>query len=334
MKKMSILYVTVLVLFTIGFLLAAEDFPDLKGPYLGQKPPGMTPEIFAPGIISTSYNERIACFTSDGKELYFMLIGPPVGVLLHMKEESGRWTKPQVVPFSGRYNGKYTLSPNGKKIVFSSNRPLGGKGKPLNDHYTWIIEKKNDVWGEPKYLKIFEDEEKSYSGYPTIASSSNIYFFSNRKNGIGRADIYMSRFVNGTYLKPENVGNGVNTKYDEIDPYIAPDESYIIYSRRGDEGFGGIDLFISFKKEDGSWTNGKNMGKDINSSATEYCPTVSPDGKYFFFTSNRSAYKPFSETPLTYEEKIRILSGPGSGSEDIYWVDARIIEELKPDELK
>ena len=99
-------------------------------------------------------------------------------------------------------------------------------------------------------------------------------------------------------------------------------------------GFGGVDLFVSFKKEDGSWTKGKNMGADINSSATEYCPTVSPDGKYFFFTSNRKAYKSYSETPLTYEEKIRILNSHGNGLGDIYWVDARIIEELKPDELK
>ena len=95
-----------------------------------------------------------------------------------------------------------------------------------------------------------------------------------------------------------------------------------------------MDLYISFKKNDGSWTKAKNMGEPINSSASEICPGVSPDGKYFFFTSYRTIHKNYSEIPLTYEEKIRILNSPGNGLGDIYWVDARIIEKIKPKELK
>ena len=326
--------ITIIVILVCIFLFSGctqkNNFPALKGPYLGQKPPGMKPEIFAPGIISTGYNDRIACFTPDAKELYFMLWGAPVGVLLHMKEKNGTWTKPEVVPFSGKYNGEYTLSPDGKKIAFCTNMPLNGKGKPLNDYYTWIVEKEGDVWGEPEYIEAFEDEEKSFSGNPTIAANGNIYFYSKRKNGMGVEDIFLSRFQYGSYSKPENIGDGVNTEHDEIDPFIAPDESYIIYLRRGDEGFGGLDLFISFKKEDGSWTEGKNMGPDINSSASEYCPTVSPDGRYFFFTSNRSIHKPFAEAPLSYKKKLEILDSPGNGFGDIYWVDAKIFQSLKP----
>lgn len=131
-------------------------------------------------------------------------------------------------------------------------------------------------------------------------------------------------------MKPENLGFGINTEHDEIDPFITPDESYIIYLRRGDEGFGGVDLFISFKKEDGSWTEGKNMGPEINSSATEYCPSVSPDGRYIFFASNRSIHKNYSDVPLSFKEKIKILDNPGNGRGDIYWIDAKIIESLKP----
>lgn len=332
MMYIRIYFISIFVFFLLfSGCTQKNDFPVLKGPYLGQKPPGMKPEIFAPGIISTGYNERIACFTVDGKELYFMLWGAPVGVLLHMEEENGIWTKPEVVPFSGKYNGEYLLSPDGRKIVFCTDRPLSGKGKPLNNFYTWIVEKEGDAWGEPKYIEAFEDEEKSFSGYPTIAKSGNIYFYSERKDGMGREDIYLSRFKNGNYSKPENLGFGVNTEHDEIDPFIAPDESYIIYLRRGDEGFGGVDLFISFKKEDGSWTEGKNMGPDINSSATEYCPSVSPDGRYFFFTSNRSIHKNYSDSPLSFKEKIKILNSPGNGLGDIYWVDAKIIESLKPE---
>ena len=306
----------------------------VSGPYLGQKPPGKTAEIFAPGLISTGHGERIACFSQDGRELYFMLYGSPIGVLLYTKEKEGVWTKPKVMPFAGNYNGEYTLSPTGDQIVFSSNRPLNGKGKPLDDYYTWIVEKEGDEWGDPKYIKEFEDEDKSFSGYPSIARNGNIYFMSERKEGMGREDIYMSRFINGLYTKPMNLGNKINTEYDEIDPFIAPDESYLIFLRRSDEGFGGVDLYISFRGKDGAWTKSKNMGSNINSEAAEFCPTVTPDGKYFFFTSNRSTYKNYCETPLSYEEKIKILNSPGNGNSDIYWIDAEIIEDLKPDNLK
>ena len=312
----------------------SDESLKVSGPYLGQKPPGKTAEIFAPGIISTGHSESIACFSQDGRELYFMLYGSPIGVLLYTKENKGVWTKPKVMPFSSKYNGKYILSPKGNQIVFSSNRPLNGKGKPLDDYYTWIVEKEGDKWGIPKYIKEFEDEEKSFSAYPSSAINGNIYFFSKRKDGIGGEDIYMSRFDNGVYSKPENLGNMINSEYDEIDPFIAPDESYLIFLRRSNEGFGGVDLYISFKNKDGEWTESKNMGSNINSEASEFCPTVTPDGKYMFFTSNRSTYMNYSKTPLSYEEKCKILNGPGNGNSDIYWVDAKIIEDLKPDYLK
>jgi Tol biopolymer transport system component len=127
-----------------------------------------------------------------------------------------------------------------------------------------------------------------------------------------------------------SLGDQVNSDIDEIDPFIAPDESYIIFLRRDRENSSNTDLFISFRKNDGSWTKAKNMGEPINSNALEICPSISPDGKYFFFTSYRSFHKSYSEVPLTYEKKIRILDSPGNGLGDIYWVDARIIEELRP----
>ena len=333
-KSVSYALILVMLCLILKCKKQSDGLIKISGPYLGQKPPGKTAQIFAPGLISTGHNERIACFSQDGRELYFMLYGSPIGVLLFTKEKEGAWSKPKVMPFSNKYNGEYILSPTGNQIVFSSNRPLNDKGKPLDDYYTWIVEKEGDVWGEPKYIKEFEDEDRSFSAYPSISQNGNIYFFSKRKGGIGSEDIYMSKFVNGVYSKPMNLGNMINTENDEIDPFIAPDESYLIFLRRSDEGFGGVDLYISFREKDGSWTNSKNMGSNINSEASEFCPTVTPDGKYIFFTSNRLTYKNYCETPLSYEEKIRILNSPGNGNSDIYWIDAEIIEDLKPDNLK
>ena len=76
------------------------------------------------------------------------------------------------------------------------------------------------------------------------------------------------------------------------------------------------------------------MGPEINSMGWVNVGSVTPDGKYIFLFGIKSNYKSYTEKPLSYEEKIEILIGPGNGRIDIYWVDAKIIEELKPDELK
>jgi len=84
----------------------------------------------------------------------------------------------------------------------------------------------------------------------------------------------------------------------------------IVSSSGRPDDLGKGDLYILFKKEDGSWTRLKNMGNIINSPETDYCPMLSPDGKYLFYTSSRK------------------------GNMDAFWADAKIIEDLKPKELK
>ena len=108
-------------------------------------------------------------------------------------------------------------------------------------------------------------------------------------DSFGSRDIYYSRFDKSSFTGPIHLGREINTEYSEGDVLIAPDESYMIVSSSGrPDDLGNGDLYISFKKEDGSWTNLMNMGNNINSSETDYCPMLSQDGKYFFFTSKRS----------------------------------------------
>ena len=101
----------------------------------------------------------------------------------------------------------------------------------------------------------------------------------------------------------------INTEHDEYDLFIAPDESYLIFSSDRPGGFGNVDLYISYKKGDGTWTEPKNMGRNINSGGAVF-PSVTDDGRFLFFQSRRG------------------------GNGDIYWVDAKIIEELKPDKFE
>ncbi len=314
---------------TVSGLATGDDFPELRGPYLGQNPPGTTPEVFAPGIVSTGHGERIAAFTPDGRELYFMLYGAPHGVVLLMQRQDDRWTEPRVAPFSARYNGEFTLSPDGETIVFSSNRPLVGGGDPLDTYYSWIMERRGSGWGEPRPFGPHINAEGTYAGYPSISSTGDLYFFSDREGTVGADDIFVSRLLDGEYVAPENLGGSVNSEQDEVDPFIAPDGSYLVFSRRA-KGSGNVDLFVSFREPSGTWTTARNLGEPVNSSASDYCPTVSPDGKYLFFTSSRRLHGPYSPTPLTYEQKLKVLDSPGSGETDIYWVDALVIQRLRP----
>jgi Tol biopolymer transport system component len=121
---------------------------------------------------------------------------------------------------------------------------------------------------------------------------------------------YSGRLVNGKYSKPENVGETINTELSESAPFIAPDESYLIFGKeaQGDRTVKS-GLYIAFRDADGKWTKPTYMGDEINSGGAA-SPYVSPDGRYLFFNSGRN------------------------GNYDVYWADAKIISDLKPGELK
>ena len=144
----------------------------------------------------------------------------------------------------------------------------------------------------------------------------------------------MSKYENGKYSEPINLGSQINTEYWENDPYISPDESYIIFQTNRGENHEFGDLYISFKNKNGLWIEPINMGENVNSPVSgEGCPWVTPDAKYLFYSSIRCDYEYYSKEPLEYETKMQILNSPGNGSEDIYWVDAKIIEKLRLKEL-
>ena len=312
-------------------LLVAQEVPLLKGPYLGQKPPGLKPEVFAPGIISTGLGESSSSFTPDGMELYFVLSGESLAVIISMKEENGLWNTPQVVSFSGKYyDGEPKLSPDGNKILFFSNRPLKKESKTTTVLNLWFTERTEKGWSVPVNFGPMVNSKKR-DVHPTIANSGNLYFSSDRS---GNWDIYVSRLIKGSYSEPQNLDDAINSKYDDFDSFIAPDESYIIFSSEGRaDDLGDGDLYISFRRKDGGWSKAKHMGTTINSESFVTYPYVTVAGKYFFYSSYKRTFmiSDFPK-PLTYEDVITILQNPGNGQGDIYWVDAKIINKLRTKE--
>jgi len=311
-RKMMI-YQTVFFVIILTGCERQDDFPLLKGPYLGQKPPGMTPELFAPGIVTTEDNEALYGFFNNGA--LFLFDRTPVDLeewtpaVFRMQLKDGKWTPPNASPYRGKpwYN-YYTTAPEGEQMYFTWKGSLGDSSSSP-DVNIWRVQMTAEGWTEPTKL-AFPINSMELDTYPSITVDGTLYFFSNRKGGFGGHDIYRSPSINGKHTTIENLGAPINTEYDELDPFIAPDESYLIFCSQTLDGFGGFDLYITFQKDDGTWTEPVNMGEGINTSAYDWVPNVTLDGKYFFFNSTRS------------------------GSWDIYWVDAKIIEELKPKALK
>jgi Tol biopolymer transport system component len=313
-------------------LFGEADWPVLKGPYLGQKPPGLTPELFGPGVISTNHHEGCLNFTPDGKECFFVVGGHPFYLIATMRMGKNQWTKPQVAPFSGKYRDwDFNLSPDGDQLFYTSYRPRSGKGEPADNNNIWVVTRKGDSWSEPRCLD-FPVNTDGPEGHPTVSRNGTLYFHHRPEGEKAEWAIYSSLLLNGKYTKPKKISKAVNWSGDDYDPFIAPDESYLIFCSAGQlAGKQITNFYVSFRKKDGTWCKAINMGEKIKKRGS--CPAVSPDGKYFFFNSYQPRNKEYSEVPLTYKQKIKLLDTSKSTG-GVYWVDAGIIKQLKPKELR
>jgi Tol biopolymer transport system component len=292
-------------------------------PYASGRPV-TEPKIFAEGVLSTGDFESHPAFTPDGRTVYFLKNAPDFSfwTIVVSNFRQGRWQQPEVAPFSGRYSDADPfITPDGSRLYFISTRPLDSKaGGAPKDLDIWVVERTGAGWGEPKNLGAPVNSPGA-EWFPTVASDGTIYFGSDREGGRGRTDIYRARLVNGKYERAENLGEEINTPFNEFEPLVAPDQSYLIFMCGGrQDARGGFDLYLSYNRE-GRWTKPVNLGDKINSPANEYSPTISPDGKYFFWTSARRFAGRPPERPLNYRELSARLRGPRNGLGDIYQID-------------
>lgn len=289
------------------------------------------PTIFAEGVISSGDFESHPAFTPDGKTLYFLKSSPAFNfwtiMVTHFK--NNQWTTPEVLSISGQYrDADPFITSDGSKFFFISDRPNNDPDRKQEKKSLdiWVMEKKGTGWSEPRNLGAPVNSSGD-EWYPTIAADGTLYFGSDRPGGKGRTDLYRSRLVDGKYTTPENLGENINTQFDEYEPYIAPDQSYVIFMGARNDGLGGSDLYISYQR-DGSWTKAVNLGDKINSKGSEYSPSVSPDGKYFFWSSTRGLVSASQPKRLTYPELLTKLRGPGNGLGDIYQIDLSALNIL------
>jgi len=283
-----------------------ESFLVLKGPYLGQNPPGMTAEVFAPGIISTEAIEASLTFSHDGRYLVFRR-GFRGDTEIYLSEnEAGTWTEPVQAPFFVKEYGfgDFTFSPNKPVLYFTSRRPLGPSQAPTESANLWMVEYSSDKWLTPTPVSdaLITPLHESY---PSVSNDNTLFFFRRFDTEDRNYEMMYSEFENGAYSAPVRMGAEINTQWEEWDPSIAPDGSFLIFCSKKPSGYGQDDLYVSFRAN-GGWSDAVNLGSGINSEGSENRPFVTADGKYLFF--NRG----------------------DSDGRDVYWVDLDAVRRLRP----
>jgi len=330
-KKLTPLLISCMLVSPAALLEASEN-DAASGRYLGQTPPGDTPELFAPGVISNGFNNRDLAMMPDGSEFYTSvnMRNFDQSTILVVKKTADGWEAPQVAPFATQAELRYlepAISPDGSKFFFVA-APRDGE----NNNDIWVMDRQADGWGKP--LKLGETINTGVSEtFPSVTNDGTLYF-SRVSDDPGVEYIYRSRFVNGAYQEAEKLPGNVNCGKTQFNAFVAPDESYLIVSVYGrEDSLGSIDYYIVYRNRQDEWSEPINLGERINTKgAQEYSPFVSRDGKYFFFMSTRL---PAGETPgnntYTMTGLKEILNSPENGNSDIYWMDAGFIEKLRPE---
>ncbi|TDF41288.1 hypothetical protein EYS14_00025 [Alteromonadaceae bacterium M269] len=281
------------------------QWPELTGPYLGQKVPGNEPEVFAPGLVSTTEGfELNSVFSPDGRIFMFSRrINGAYKMFFSFRGANGQWSEPRLAGPSKTYPGHadvdMAFSQDQKWLYFISDRPL--EGYSLDRYNIWRSRIGRNGLETPSPLEA-NVNGPGHELYPMIVEDGSFYFSAPREDSLGGRDSYRAQYKDGKFEEPVNLGPAINSPQNEGDIFVSPDETYLIHvSSDREGGFGEGDLYISFKQANGAWGTSKNMGALFNSAETDYCPMMSPDGKYFFF----------------------------SRGGDLMWVDSSVLENFK-----
>jgi len=283
--------------------------------------------------LSSFENIRDLTMSRSGSEAYITVQSPlgEISVLARLQMSNGKWGEPELLSFSGKFKDlEPALSPDGLRLYFVSNRPLQGSGTEPKDFDIWFVERQDmeAPWGDPVNLGPPVNTEHN-EFFPSLARNNNLYFTSDHPDSTGKDDIFYSVWQGGQYVQPEPLSNSVNTEGYEFNAFIAPDESFLIFSGYNrEDGQGSGDLYISFR-QDNTWQLALNLGGSVNSAQMDYCPFVDPASMTLYFTSKRSNLKETND----FKDLGQVLLETGrydNGWSRIYKVELeKVMEDLQ-----
>jgi len=302
------------------------------------------PRIFAKGVISTPDDEAGGVFSPDGQEFYFAKINPTttfpkIGLLCVSRWQHGKWTTPEVLPFSGKYlDLPPRLSPDGQTMYFGSSRPAPGtKARVLR---IWKVEKTKDGWSEAQLLPAPVNAPEDRWNWGASATKDGTLYFTSDREQPGRPKIYRSRYVNGVYQEPEKIPAPINSEFGDFNPFINEDETILFFVAAGDDPAAGHqrdgvlytggypyargDIYFS-RMVDGRWTAAKHLEHGVNTVFDEDYPALTPDGKHLIFTSERSPFSVPVAHRFTMAGLEKDLHSTLNGGGNIYTIPLDIL---------
>jgi hypothetical protein len=291
----------------------ATEVAESSRSYLGEPAPGSTPVVFRPGVVSGDGIEIALAVHPDEAELYVTRITSGKATLLVSRKTGGVWRAIEPVSFASAYDdaGAFVTA-DGWMLYFASKRPGIGETTPRGAYHIWLVTRQGETWSEPAEV-VLPLESVSGEASPSLTLDGALYYAADYTS-LGGEGVYCSSLVDGVWQMPEYVGVFPHDGAVYVEPFIAADGSFLLFYCAGRPDnlapastLG--DLYVSFRTDDGAWTPPCNPGSPVNSAMEESSPSLSSDGRFLFFASNRAAR---NRMP------------------DIYWVSADFLAALKP----
>lgn len=280
--------------------------------YFDQTVPTSTPSLFSPGIVNTEAIELNVVFNSSHTEMFFSRIVEGSFVIFHSERSNSVWSKPMPVQLYSEELSLTiacdpTISADGKTMYFLGVDPtLYDEGISLDTLYRippdiYRSEKVNGQWQLAEKVESPVSTE-GLESYPIVVGDGSLYFIGRRPEGAGGSDIYRAQYnLGGKFDSPESIS--INTEQNATSTYVNFEENLIIASSR--------DGFQVYRKEGGVWQPPTRVDLDYEEGYIYFCPYLSPDGKYFFYTKRYSGTgKP---------------GWAGVTEGEVYWVSAEVL---------
>ncbi len=300
--RISVTVLFTAILFFVSCSSNENEGIEFTGEYIEPTLPGNSPVMFLPEIITEEIHSPVI-FSPDGTEAYWTPLASNYSSIRFMKRENGIWRGPEILTLDGSGEaGEPFFSWDGNRLYFISKRNPGVTGYQTKENI-WYVEKTISGWSQPVILPGVINDLGLHWTF-SLSQSGNLYFGAHPMGETVINDIYKAVYENGGFARVELLDSKINTNGSEDTPFIAPDESYLIFARLPFSSQN-ADMFISFKEDDGSWCEAINMGNSINTPQHDLGPCVTRDGQFLFYISY------------------------STGEAKPYWVSAEIINELR-----
>ena len=260
-----------------------------------------SPVPFEPKLmkgISTEFDEYLPIISPD-QELFFFtrksikksfhsLTSKPVEEFMISRKIDGNFLDgdPMSYPFNRENNEGGASITIDNKTLYYTRCSVNNNG--YNNCDIYYVTKTANGWSDVQHFPEYISGSLSWESQPTVSSDGRtIIFASDRAGGYGDVDLYETKFYNGRWTKPKNLGSTINSNRNEKSPFLHTDGKTLFFCSENSPTVGGFDIFYSRKDSLGRWGKPINIGYPINSIFDESSLFVSTDGKYAYFASKQ-----------------------------------------------